>query len=61
MMWWRDCSGSKVYVTYNGSDLDDAAGNPVTQFTKLVSVSDSTAMSPPADGITGHRLMRTGR
>ena len=22
----------KVYVTYSGSDLDDAAGNQVTQF-----------------------------
>ena len=29
----------KVYVTYSGSDLDDAAGNQVTQFTKLVDVS----------------------
>ena len=25
----------KAYVTYSGSDLDDAAGNQVTQFTKL--------------------------
>ena len=31
----------KVYVTYSGSDLDDAAGNQVTQFTNLVDVSGS--------------------
>ena len=33
----------KVYVTYSGSDLDDAAGNQVTQFTKVVDVSALTS------------------
>ena len=31
----------KVYVTYSGSDLDDAAGNQVTQCLPLVDVSGS--------------------
>ena len=50
----------KVYVTYSGSDLDDAAGNGVTQFTKVVDewleYGECTT-----DVITEHRLMRTGR
>ena len=38
-------------MTYSGSDLDDAAGNQVTQFTRLVDVSgSSTAEMPPPMG-----------
>ena len=42
----------KVYVTYSGSDLDDAAGNQVTQFTKVVDVSGSSTANAATDGIT---------
>ena len=55
-------AADQVYVTYSGSDLDDAAGNQVTQFTKLVDVSRSNLprMQPPM-GSPEHRLMPTGR
>ena len=47
----------KVYVTYSGSDLDDAAGNQVTQFTKLVDVSGSSTANPATDAITEAALI----
>ena len=51
----------KVYVTYSGSDLDDAAGNQVTQFTKLVDVSGSSTANAATDGITSTSLDSTGK
>ena len=43
-----------VYVTYSGSDLDDAAGKRrVMQFTKLVDVSGPSTANAATDGITG--------
>ena len=55
MMWWQlIAADQKVYVTYSGSDLDDAAGNQVMQFTKLVDVSGlSTANA--ATSMRNHR------
>ena len=51
----------KVYVTYSGSDLDDAAGNQVTQFTKLVDVSGSSTANAATDGITGATVDANGK
>ena len=51
----------KVYVTYSGSDLDDAAGNQVTQFTKLVDVSGSSTANAATDGITGATVDSNGK
>ena len=51
----------KVYVTYSGSDLDDAAGNQVTQFTKLVDVSGSSTANAATDGITGASVDANGK
>ena len=51
----------KVYVTYSGSDLDDAAGNQVTQFTKVVDVSGlARRMQLPMESLE-HRLMLNGK
>ena len=51
----------KVYVTYSGSDLDDAAGNQVTQFTKVVDVSGSSTANAATDGITGASADANGK
>ena len=51
----------KVYVTYSGSDLDDAAGNQVTQFTKVVDVSGSSTANAATDGITGATVDANGK
>ena len=40
----------KVYVTYSGSDLDDAAGNQVTQDQKVVDVTYTAANLEDANG-----------
>ena len=50
----------KVYV-YSGSDLDDAAGNQVTQFTKVVDVSGSSTANAATDGITGATVDANGK
>ena len=48
MMWWhRLLQIKKVYVTYSGSDLDDAAGNQVTQFTVGDAAVQARRMPPP--------------
>ena len=46
-MWWHRLPRMEQHVTYSGSDLDDAAGNQMTQFTKLVDVSGSSTASMP--------------
>ena len=51
----------KVYVTYSGSDLDDAAGNQVTQFTKVIDVSGSNTANAATDGITAAAVDETGK
>ena len=62
MMWWHRLLQIKVYVTYSGSDLDDAAGNQMTQFTKLVDVSgSSTAKMPPPMGSPGASVDANGK
>ena len=48
-----------MYVTYSGSD--DAAGNQVTQFTKLVDVSGSSTANAATDGITAATVDANGK
>ena len=53
MMWWHRLPRiKKVYVTYSAAvDLDDVAGNQVTQFT--VGDERSSTVNAATDGITG--------
>ncbi|QNI91394.1 cell surface protein required for swimming motility [Synechococcus sp. BOUM118] len=51
----------KVYVSYTGTDLQDAATNVVTKFTKVIDVSASSTALAATDGITTAAVDSTGK